>query len=340
MKLSENIRSIRKTKGMTQEALAEAMGVSTASVSKWETGQSAPEVEMLLELADYFEVSVDTLLSHTVSPDRKQRLLDRMEKASEEDRFADAKLTAQTLLRSYPNDYSVVDRVAELYYHVFIRVHDNTAMEYSIELVRRLFKLSEDPTGKTRYELLSRLGNMYDLLGDREMARKYYEEGNVAGSNERDLAYALAQDGKDEEALNRLSKVFTKNLFDILMDANRLKELWERQEQPEKAKAALNWAVAAMENLGSAMLDNFRVLAASFALNLAGMEEDGAEEHLRRAVRILGGAADTEGVCFVTEMHKLTYSDSLDSPEKLLALMSASGLDSWAEIIQDEMNKL
>lgn len=340
MMLNENIRTIRKARGMTQEALAEAMGVSTASVSKWETGQSAPEVEMLLELADYFEVSVDTLLGHTVSADRKARLLDKMEKAAEEDCFEDAKRTAQTLLRSYPNDYSVVDQVAELYYHIFIRVHDNAAMEYSIELVRRLFKLADDPTGKTRYELLSRLGNMYDLLGDREMARKYYEEGNVAGNNERDLAYALAQDGKDEEALNRLSKVFTKNLFDILMDADRLKELWERQEQPEKAKAALNWAVAAMDHLGSEMLENFRVLAASFALNLAGMEEDRAEEHLRRAVRMLSGAAGTQGICFVTDMHRLTYSNHMDSPEKLLAIVVASGLDSWADIIRDEMNKV
>lgn len=40
MMLNENIRNVRKEKGMTQEALAEAMGVTTAAVSKWETGVS------------------------------------------------------------------------------------------------------------------------------------------------------------------------------------------------------------------------------------------------------------------------------------------------------------
>ena len=57
MMLNENIREIRKINNMTQEQLAEVMGVSTASVSKWETGQSAPEISALLALADYFDVS-------------------------------------------------------------------------------------------------------------------------------------------------------------------------------------------------------------------------------------------------------------------------------------------
>lgn len=340
MMLHENIRNIRKAKGMTQEALAEAMGVSAASVSKWETGQSAPELAMLMELADFFEVSVDTLLSHTVSADRKQRLLDKMEKAAEEDRFEDAKLTAQTLLRSYPNDYSVVDRVADFYYHIFIRIHDNASMEYAIELVQRLFKLADDPSGKKQYELFSRLGNMYELLDNWEKAREYHEKGNVAGNNERTLAYALAQEGKNQEALDRLSKVFMTNLFYLMVDANRIKELWELQEQPEKAKAALKWAVGAMDNLGPEMLENLRILAASFAINLAGMEEDGFEEYLRRAVRLLSGTADAQGICFVTEMPKQIYSSVLDSPEKLSAILSAPGLESWADIVRDEMSKL
>lgn len=340
MMLHENIRNIRKEKCMTQESLAEAMGVTTAAVSKWETGQSAPEVPMLMELADFFEVSVDTLLSHTVSADRKQSLLERMKKAAEEDCFEDAKRIARTVLRSYPNDFSVVDQVADLYYHIFIRIHDNASMEYAIELVQRLFKLADDPSGKMRYELFSRLGNMYELLDDWEKAREYHEKGNVAGNNERTLAYALAQEGKSREALDRLSKVFMTNLFYLMVDANRIKELWEQQEQPEKAKAALQWAVSAMDNLGPEMLENLRILAASFALNLAGMEENKYEEHLRRAVQLLSGATNAQGLCFVTEMPKQVYSSILDSPEKLLAVMSAPGLESWAAIVRDEMSKL
>ena len=64
--LDENIRVMRREKGLTQEQLAEVMGVSTASVSKWETGVAVPELGMLAALADFFEVSIDALIGHTV----------------------------------------------------------------------------------------------------------------------------------------------------------------------------------------------------------------------------------------------------------------------------------
>ena len=44
------------------------MGVSIASVSKWENGQCAPELTVLMELADFFEVSMDTLVGHSQFP--------------------------------------------------------------------------------------------------------------------------------------------------------------------------------------------------------------------------------------------------------------------------------
>ena len=54
----------RKEKGVTQEALADYIGVSKASVSKWETGQSYPDVAFLPQLAAYFNISVDELIDY------------------------------------------------------------------------------------------------------------------------------------------------------------------------------------------------------------------------------------------------------------------------------------
>lgn len=55
----------RREKGITQEKLAEYMGVSKASVSKWESGQSYPDILLLPELATYFNISVDELLGYS-----------------------------------------------------------------------------------------------------------------------------------------------------------------------------------------------------------------------------------------------------------------------------------
>lgn len=55
----------RKEKGITQEQLANYIGVSKASVSKWESGSSYPDIVLLPELATYFNISVDELLGYS-----------------------------------------------------------------------------------------------------------------------------------------------------------------------------------------------------------------------------------------------------------------------------------
>jgi len=59
--LSERILSLRKEKGLTQEALAQQLGVSFQAVSKWENEQSCPDIALLPLLADIFEVTIDSL---------------------------------------------------------------------------------------------------------------------------------------------------------------------------------------------------------------------------------------------------------------------------------------
>lgn len=62
VQVSKKIYELRKDKDMTQEELASEMGVSIAAVSKWETGNSLPDLLMLCSIADFFEVSTDELL--------------------------------------------------------------------------------------------------------------------------------------------------------------------------------------------------------------------------------------------------------------------------------------
>lgn len=63
MKLNEKIAYYRRKRGYSQQALADMMGVSRQSVSKWETGESLPEVTKLPQLAALFGVTTDFLLS-------------------------------------------------------------------------------------------------------------------------------------------------------------------------------------------------------------------------------------------------------------------------------------
>lgn len=67
MNLQKTIMGLRREKGYTQEKLAEMLGVTTAAVSKWETGNSYPDITLLPQLAEIFDVSLDYLFDYNAA---------------------------------------------------------------------------------------------------------------------------------------------------------------------------------------------------------------------------------------------------------------------------------
>ena len=76
MELGEKLQQLRKSRGMTQEELAEALFVSRTAISKWESGRGYPSIDSLKALSAFFSVSVDDLLS-------AEKLMDIAEKDTE-----------------------------------------------------------------------------------------------------------------------------------------------------------------------------------------------------------------------------------------------------------------
>ena len=64
LNIAKTLSAKRKEKGITQDELASYIGVSKASVSKWETGQSYADITFLPQLAAYFNISVDELIDY------------------------------------------------------------------------------------------------------------------------------------------------------------------------------------------------------------------------------------------------------------------------------------
>ena len=74
--LGDNIRKYRKANNLSQEELAERLGVSRQSISLWETGKTQPSIDMLANLASAVDVSVDALLAATesIEPTRNENI--------------------------------------------------------------------------------------------------------------------------------------------------------------------------------------------------------------------------------------------------------------------------
>lgn len=76
--LSENIKNLRKEKGMSQEELALKLNVVRQTISKWEQNLSVPDSEMLIKLAEVFDVSVSSLLGETVEETNTKTELEKI----------------------------------------------------------------------------------------------------------------------------------------------------------------------------------------------------------------------------------------------------------------------
>ena len=71
-KIGSFLKSLRKEKGITQEKLAEELGVSGRTVSRWETGNNMPDISVLIEISEFYDVSIPEI----VDGERKSENMD------------------------------------------------------------------------------------------------------------------------------------------------------------------------------------------------------------------------------------------------------------------------
>ncbi len=109
---SENVKRFRKERDLTQEALADFLGVSFQTISKWERGESYPDIELLPTIADFFSVSTDDLLGVDKAKNEEEILalcekFDKKQYAGSEGPFGYFMVDAY---KKYPSDFRIAVR--------------------------------------------------------------------------------------------------------------------------------------------------------------------------------------------------------------------------------------
>ena len=98
-KIGSFLKELRKEKGITQEQLAERINVSGRTVSRWETGSNMPDISLLIEIAEFFEVSIPEIINgERKSETMKEEVREVAEKLSD---YAGAE--KETIIRDIRN---------------------------------------------------------------------------------------------------------------------------------------------------------------------------------------------------------------------------------------------
>lgn len=148
--IAKTITHKRREKNITQEELADHMGVSKASVSKWETGQSYPDIALLPQLAAYFNISIDQLMDYSpqLTKDDIKKLYHNLAKEFSEKPFDEVYLHCTELIKKYYACFPFLIQMCVLYlnHHMLADAPEKgTAMiEEVMELCIRIKTESED----------------------------------------------------------------------------------------------------------------------------------------------------------------------------------------------------
>ena len=185
IKIAENIKLLRKQHSFTQEQLAEALGVTVGAVYKWESGQSVPEVKLIMELADLFEISVDTLLGYDRQNENIENRMKRIKQFVLEKDFDEAALEAEKALKKYPNNFNVVYAAAKVYMVKFSEDKDERLLLKSNELFRSAITLLYQNKDITINEttILNLIGMNYLNAKQMEKGIEILKQNNICEIN-------------------------------------------------------------------------------------------------------------------------------------------------------------
>lgn len=173
IKIAENIRLLRKDKGLTQEALASMLNITSQSVSKWEREEGLPDILILPSLANCLGVSVDALLGNDkqIVEDKINNYIESFVNTS----FGDDKVEALRIARKAYNEFSYDFRVIMLYVTALrIYSYDDSAKKIK-ELCENILENCKD--NDIRKEASFYLYGLRDMSDELYFLKSYIKYG-------------------------------------------------------------------------------------------------------------------------------------------------------------------
>lgn len=350
-RLAENIRAYRKARLLTQEQLAEVLGVSAGAVYKWEARLSQPELSMLMELADFFDVSVDALLGYAPKDNRLPATVARL-KQYRSDRNSDGLAEAEKALKKYPDTFEIVYNAASLYRAFGVQTHDTPLLRRALDLTQnaqRLLPQNADPE-ISESTLGGEAAAILLALDQPERAVTLLKSHNAGGMFNDRIGSTLAADcGRPDEALPFLSRALLQNTASLIRTAIGYLNVYLAQKDYAAAQAVLEWSTGVFSGLKNAdapcFLDkvNSTFLACLAHARLQSGDADGARAALLQAQALASGfdaAPDyrVEALRFVEGAEPSGVYDDLgatasEALQKMINSLEDSALSSlWKEL--------
>lgn len=331
IKLSDNIRAFRKARSLTQEQLAEALGVTVGAVYKWEAKLSTPDINLIIELADLFDTSVDVMLGYEVKNNKQKATVTRLKELmhNRDDR---ALGEAEKALSRYPNCFDIVYQSATLY-HMFGMINrDNNLRQRAVGLMERAILLIGQNTDPEISELsiYIHMADIYFGLGEAEKAVELLKSNNPCGINDALIGQTLASTCElPDEAVPYLSMALLNNIATFTRIVMGYSNVYFKRREFASAVDILRVALAFFGHFREPKKSNFLDKASAlFYICLAHAQNElGETDAARESLCIAKNAAEEfdrmpdykgNSIRFVSTKSTTVFDDLGDTAKKAL----------------------
>ena len=355
LSLSENIRSLRKQRKMTQEKLAEALGVTVGAVYKWESGQSQPELSLLVEMADFFDTSVDALLGYRIKDNRLDSTLERIAVYCQ---TLDPAAISETekMLGKYPYSFRAVYEGAAVYLAFGVSNHDPLLIKRALELYERskvLLPQNDDPRINEAM-ICGHLSTGWFLLGEKNRSIELLKKNNAGGMFSSDIGALMSIYGDaPEEGAPFLSEALLSGLSDLLSAITGYVFLFRSRNDWASAMDILSWGTDILAGLRTENKSGYLEKTSAEMLVLlayvqakTGMQKESSDS-LKKALAIarrFDAVPDysLKGIRYTEHMDQSAAFDilgatALESISNLIGLLNDQKFaDQWTEVTRNE----
>ncbi len=241
--LKDTLKSLRQQKNVTQETLAEYLGITQQSVGKWERGEGFPDISLLPKIALYFNVSIDDLLNvGQARIDEKIKEYTEQSKVFEKSGDIDARISLwEKAYAEFPNSHFVMEKLKTA-------IELNCPWPIPQDKAERIITLStrildESTDTKLRESAIFSLCSIYEITGDTEKALNYADMcGSMHYCRERMRASAL----KGEEGIKETQSCLLQYIFCASQEAITLSS-----KNPSEEINAIQFSIDVMKLLFS-----------------------------------------------------------------------------------------
>lgn len=321
LNLSENILRLRRERKITQEELADFAGVTKASVSKWESGKSTPDIMLLPLLASFFDVTVDALIGYEpqLSKEQIRRIYGELSEGFATLPFEEALAHTKEYARRYYSCYPFLLQIVVLYLNHFMLAPEKElgvsmleeAKKYCIHISKHCEELGvRQDAVSIQAVLCLQLGSPQEAI---DMLEPLAEPTRISGQDDMLLIQAYQQAGELE-----LAKSYTQiraYLHLISLISAETTFLSMHAQEPARCEQTIARVVAVLE---AYQLDTLHPnVAAQFYFQAAVVY--GTQEKQEQALSMLGRFTDCVLSLLTDEKSCLSGDDYFDR------------IDTWVE---------